>query len=484
MSLLKDEIITHLSKTENEEFDEILRNLTKDDIVSVFSRIEKDSYKKTEGSYSFEKQQEWRKEEYTELAKRFANNYDKTTLANIMSAQVSIVSPFGSKLYELLNDKDKIRFVNDSVDILNFSSKSYYSNILLDFFSNVSEEEFRKEYEDIIFTLKEKRIIFSIIGTIGFPPDSNEFKEIEELVKEDKASVKDFSQYWINWPFSKQDTNNVSLFFNKVLSFDGGYQLICRICSITSFKRLNDKEGKLTNVVKNAIIAQNDPNVLFKDNSSIQIILRMLKESSDMGDLAKNVHQKLLKYVENGASLLNSDNNIRNLYDYLIDKYYGYIWDDLSQAIVKFDDIAFFDLKMSLGSLSHKQQKLFVAEHEKDIMALCDKYPDIAPSRIISILPTYNDDGSQLHPLILKLIDKYGDSQNVLDGVGYNIGTYSGVGSRIPYLRRQIKALETLKDNHFEEVRSWAALHINILGEEIKKEKLNEEEFNALHEDM
>lgn len=484
MSLLKDEIITHLSKTENEEFDEILRNLTKEDIVSVFSRIEKDSYKKTEGSYSFEKQQEWRKEQYTKLAKRFANSYDKTTLANIMSAQVSIVSPFGSKLYELLNDKDKIRFVNDSVDILNFSSKSYYSNILLDFFSNVSEEEFRKEYEDIIFTLKEKRIIFSIIGRIGFPPDSNEFKEIEELVKEDKASVKDFSQYWINWPFSKQDTNNVSLFFNKVLSFDGGYQLICRICSITSFKRLNDKEGKLTNIVKNAIIAQNDPNVLFKDNSSIQIILRMLKESSDMADLAKNVHQKLLKYVENGASLLNSDNNIRNLYDYLIDKYYGYIWDDLSQAIVKFDDIAFFDLKMSLGSLSHKQQKLFVAEHEKDIMALCDKYPDIAPSRIISILPTYNDDGSQLHPLILKLIDKYGDSQNVLDGVGYNIGTYSGVGSRIPYLRRQIKALETLKDNHFEEVRSWAALHINILGEEIKKEKLNEEEFNALHEDM
>ena len=65
MSLLKDEIITHLSKTENEEFDEILRNLTKDDIVSVFSRIEKDSYKKTDGSYSFEKQQEWRKEQYT-----------------------------------------------------------------------------------------------------------------------------------------------------------------------------------------------------------------------------------------------------------------------------------------------------------------------------------------------------------------------------------------------------------------------------------
>lgn len=484
MSLLKDEIITHLSRTENEEFDEILRNLTKDDIASVFSRIEKESYSKINGTHSFEKQQEWRKEQYTELAKRFAKYYNKSILAKIMSAQVNLVSPFGAILYEMFSNENRIQFVNDSVDILNSSDKNYYSHILLDFFSKVNEAEFNEYYESKIFTLTNKSIIFSIIGRIGFSPDSNEFKEIEELVKEDKASVKDFSQYWINWPFSKQDTNNVSLFFNKVISFDGGYQLICRICSITSFKRLNDKEGKLTNVVKNAIIAQNNPNVLFKDNSSIQIILRLLKENSDMGDLAKIVHQKLLKYVGNGASLRNSDNDIRDLYDYLIDKYYGYIWYDLSQAIVKFDDIAFFDLKMSLGSLSHKQQELFVAEHEKDIMALCDKYPDIAPSRIISLLPTYNDDGSQLHPLILKLIDKYGDSQNVLDGVGYNIGTYSGVGSRIPYLRRQIKALEILKNNHFEEARSWAALHINILREEIKKEKLNEEEFSALHGDM
>lgn len=484
LSIMRNEVSAHLTRTEIQEYDEILKNLTQNDIASIFTRIEKESYNRIDGSHSFEKQQEWRVEQYTELAKRFANDYNKDTLAKIMSAQVNIVSPFGAKLYDFFSNENRIRFVNDTVNILNSSVKSYYSHILLDFFSKVSESEFNKYYETVIFTLTNKSIIFSIIGRIGFTPESNEFKKIEELVKKGKASVKDFSQYWVNWPFCKQNTKNVSLFFNKVLSFDGGYQLICKICSITSFKRLNDKDGELTNVVKNAIIAQNDSNVLFNDNSSIQIIIRLLKDNSDMGDLAKNVHQKLLNYIKNGTSKISSDIDIRNLYGCLIDKYYSFIWDDLSNAIVKFDNIAFFDLKMSLGSLSYKQQKLFAAEHEDDIMTLCEKYPDIAPPRIISLLPTYNEDGSQLHPLILKLIDKYGDSQNVLDGVGYNIGTYSGVGSRIPYLRKQIKALEALKTNHLEKVCNWAELHINILEEEIKKENLNEEEFNALHGDM
>lgn len=484
MSMLKNNIISRLSNAEKEEYDEILSNLTQDDVASIFTRIEKESYNKIDGSYSFEKQQEWRAEEYTKLAERFANNYDKVTLAKIMSASVSIVSPFGSKLYELLNDKEKIRFVRDSVEILNSSLKGYYSNILLDYFSKVSEKEFCKDYEEKIFTLKEKRIIFSIIGRIGFTPESEEFKNLEELVSKGNAVVNDFSQYWSNWPFCKQDSDNVSQFFNKVLHFDGGYMVICKLYYITSFKWLGDDKYKLGKVLENAILAQDDTNILFNNYASVQTIKRLLNDYPDMGNLAKNVHSKLIRYITDRTSSLHNDIDIQSLFDLLIDKYYSYIWDDLSNAIVTFDDRTFFDLKLSLGLFSHKQKSLFVEEHESDIISLCDKYPEIAPSRIISLLSTYNKDGSQLHPLILKLIDRYGNHQEILDEVGYNIGTYSGVGSRIPYLRKQIHALTPLKENHFNEVRNWATSLINSLTNEIKKEQLNEEEFKALHGDM
>ena len=479
MSLLKEKVFSHLSESEKSLYEDILKSLTKTDIASTFARIENESYNIISGKNSFDEQEKWRNDKYTNLAEQFARQYDKDTLIKLSKAQVNIVNPFGSTLYDLWTDEEKVKFVNDYVTILN--SVSYtYCHILLDFFTEVTEEEFKSLYEPIIYSLKDKRVIFGIVAKIGASPDSLEFIKLKVLINNGEAKVEDFLQYWGYWPFVKQNLESVLSFFKQVLKYDGGYQVICHIYSFASMERFHDNKEKIELVIMDSIKKQKKLEVLFNDYTSIQCIKKLLTENANAGDFAKSIHQKLLQYVLNRENLLHSQTDIQHLYSLLIDKYFSYIWDDLSSAIASYDEDSFFDLKIVLGSWTHKQEYLFNSKNWDAILKSCQQYPNIVPARMISLIPTYGE-ANKLHPLILKILDIYGDQQNVCDEVGYSIGTYSGAGSRIPYLKRQLKALEPLKSSKFVKVRKWTASYITYIQKEIETQKEREAEFDALH---
>ena len=60
-------------------------------------------------------------------------------------------------------------------------------------------------------------------------------------------------------------------------------------------------------------------------------------------------------------------------------------------------------------------------------------------------------------PLVMTLIDMFGDIQQVLDSLSVNMGNFSYVGSVVPLYESHIRLLQGLTTHPIERVRLWAA---------------------------
>jgi hypothetical protein len=79
-------------------------------------------------------------------------------------------------------------------------------------------------------------------------------------------------------------------------------------------------------------------------------------------------------------------------------------------------------------------------------------------------------------PLIMWIIDEFGDQEEVLRELSANLGSFGSVGSRAPYFRRRIELINQLRDHQRHRVQVWAAGEVDYLEEQLRRAQLEEEE--------
>ena len=108
----------------------------------------------------------------------------------------------------------------------------------------------------------------------------------------------------------------------------------------------------------------------------------------------------------------------------------------------------------------------FRRDHESPILSLpvetlfswCRAHPESAPAFAARILPVLDESGGEpaLHPTLCRLVDEFGDREDVLSGIKGNIGTYSWKGSMTIYYQRFLGPLGALTGHRSPAVRFWA----------------------------
>ena len=124
---------------------------------------------------------------------------------------------------------------------------------------------------------------------------------------------------------------------------------------------------------------------------------------------------------------------------------------------------------------------LFENEKRNEIIfEWCKKNSEKGPRRIANIMPLEIETNGTVtwHPLARKIIDEFGNQQEVLDELSANMGTYGTIGSRVPYLTSLKILVSELRTHTIPEVRKWADSKIKSLEIEIKLEELSNEEDN------
>ena len=76
------------------------------------------------------------------------------------------------------------------------------------------------------------------------------------------------------------------------------------------------------------------------------------------------------------------------------------------------------------------------------------------------------------------MIDNFGDNEKILSALSANLSSFGWTGSLVPYLRKEIAALEVLKDHENNNVQIWVNRRIDYLTERIKRETLRDEEHD------
>lgn len=470
--MFKYSLMQKLSEKDKVLYKDILDKLTKYDIVSVFRNVQKENYAQANGK-NFNEIEKGNQRRYRELAERFCHAYNRKDLQGLMSSENILIHPFGYRLYEVMDDSQKDTFLKDSVDILNHD-KDAKDSILLDFMSAGKESDLQ-HFAPVIRRLNNKDIIFEVYGRLRVEPDSSYFQDMVDLIKNKQAEVSSFNKYWINLPLGSQSKDKVLQFFNIVLSLPNGLSTILHMSSFLTLGGQKDLQD-IADLLVNAIMERDANKGTILQLDGLPLIATSILKNYQEDNFARFMHHELIIYLEKTDNIIINNYDITQLYEVLIDKYFGIIWQELAKSIVSQNILLFLHINEVIGtSFSNEGDGLlFKKDHHQEFLQLCKDYPKIAPMRIIHMAPPYGQDG--FSDLVLEILQNYGDQQEALDELSAKMGSFSSSGSVIPNLVQQKETLETLLSFNNDTVVKWAKQEITSLNIQIKKWREIEEE--------
>ena len=125
---------------------------------------------------------------------------------------------------------------------------------------------------------------------------------------------------------------------------------------------------------------------------------------------------------------------------------------------------------------------------EDTLFAWCHAHPDRAPNFVAGIVPiltSYDDDSDDrsMHPTMKRLLDEFGDSNEMLRSVSSNMFTFGWSGSETTYYRLYEEPLETLLNHHKGPVRRWARKALQEIGQRIQLAQA-EDDYRQAHQEV
>lgn len=120
-----------------------------------------------------------------------------------------------------------------------------------------------------------------------------------------------------------------------------------------------------------------------------------------------------------------------------------------------------------------------LSELDADILfQWCKDEPDTAPVFVARAINVFveNDEGYEFSSLAKYLIDEFGGSDEVLSALSSNMGSFGWSGSVVPYYKKELVALNALKEHKIGKVREWIARRISYLEKAIATESKRDEE--------
>jgi DNA-binding transcriptional regulator YiaG len=162
------------------------------------------------------------------------------------------------------------------------------------------------------------------------------------------------------------------------------------------------------------------------------------------------------------------------------------VWPQLGQAVVS-DRTKAWGFEHALGdsySFSDIKQPAILHLPEETLFAWCHAHPKVGPAfvaRLIPVLTTRNPDAPnrQFHPLMKRLLDEFGDRQDVLRALVANMNTFGWTGSRTTYYALYEQPLLELDHHPIGAVRRWAKQMRNAFRHAIEATRIEDEERDA-----
>ncbi|MDN3687389.1 hypothetical protein [Cyclobacterium jeungdonense] len=462
-----------------EEINSLVELLTKTDFSTKYLTLSSSYHLDNDDTYSSEKVIE----EMIKLADEFiANNISwKETFPSFYKSQQVFSYHFGKRLSELLkDDKTKInRFIYYSLEVITQIPQDERNFTVLGGFIANSSEETKKEFYSRLFQSFE--FSSQLFYFLSIDKTSKEYFDLLfQLIDKKDYDVNSFYAFTYSNALTQLTFEELNSFSEKLFAYgDEGYAVVFDLFADLSYG--DEAKKKLLTPIYKKCILKLGFNRRFKhqldDYKWTEIISFIISDEKEV-EFAKFINKSVIDSMtwENSYHL---DHYIQRVYEILLKVHFSSIWSDLSDALLSSEDeyITFYGLKHILGShiggVGRSVGVLFDGEIDA-IFNWCANNKALAPSRLAELTPIFannNTDYTKWHPIALRLIDEYGDINEVLSNLSSNMGTYSWTGSVVPFLESKKELFKQLTNHKTELVRDWATSYIGFLDKDIVTEK-------------
>jgi len=209
---------------------------------------------------------------------------------------------------------------------------------------------------------------------------------------------------------------------------------------------------------------------------------------ADARAVALSLTRQLLERVEAGS--LSDERRIRPLLPLLLREFPEIVWPQIGNAITS-NPKASWRFQHALGkgySFRQSQEKAPIQELSEDkLFAWCYANPDIAPAFLINILPLLTKDeqggkGHQFTSTVRRLIDEFGERDDVQQALVANMHTFGWSGSLTTYYKRYEQPLTSLHKHPKAGVRRWARKISDSIAKQITQEQQSDDEQEAQYD--
>lgn len=453
------------------KLDNYIKHLTRTDFHSRFIAIRERENRKFRRPYketicAINQQYEKSAEEYVNdhwnniglLQKFYANDF-------------SCAAAFAGKVCELEKDSGKKRdfFIEQSIEILKEKPNSKGKAFLVYYCASIENREY---LENVITRISEAGtypVLFAIIGACFPKLDGHFYKDMLTLIADEHVDANNINEF-LN--YLRLSSGQSLLGIYKDISALGTKAQIAILNKVKWIARSNDFNGSSEFVmfVEQYIIellTEKDVRTLYF--SDIMEIAKTYLSINDNPKFAVYVHSEVLNFLNTKYNF-----NAESIYITLLYKYKDTIWPALSSALLAGAEhgVTYSQLRFILGSHIGFQSGLLINNYGEDfLLRWCKDNAPIAPQRLASIIPVYRSDGSKrFSDIMLKLLDLFGNDEEVLSNLSCNMGSFAWTGSVIPLFQTQLAALHELENHKHYTVIRWAKELIEYTEQTIKKE--------------
>ena len=226
------------------------------------------------------------------------------------------------------------------------------------------------------------------------------------------------------------------------------------------YQRLEQLRPQLRKIAEGASQQPKHPRSTMDQHHFHELIGWILKKGRSDSDAA-SIALSLAKQIATTADEFDDD-LIKPLLPQLLRDFPEIAWPVLGEAIVRDQRNAWL-MEFSLGdNYSFQSKKPAILELPEEVLfAWCFAYPDVAPAFAAALLPILTshdpkDANKALHPKMKRLIDEFGDREDVLKALTRNMHSYGWRGSRADYYALYEAPLELLEQHQHGAVRRWA----------------------------
>lgn len=295
--------------------------------------------------------------------------------------------------------------------------------------------------------------------------------------------------YWtMGRVFAKLDVNIAALLLDQLFEMDGvAYSIGLDILGMyvhDQEDRLDSLRPQLRKVAEDVYKRLEQRGSQMDAHHFEQVMTWLFKKGNsdpDARDAVLCLSKHLVDNPDGAAADL-----IQPLLPIMLSNFAPSAWSVLGAAITK-DQKTAWRLERILGdrySFSHEKKPALLFLPEDVLFAWAHSNPDTAPAFIARILPVIttrnvNVADRKFHPLTLRLLDEFGDREDVRTSLVQNMHNFGWSGSLTTYYALYEQPLQSIMGHRIGEVRRWAQTTLQHMQRQIEAAKIEDDERKA-----